>query len=44
MGIEVGSLIYDAVDLVGMALKIKTERNKTIQNSIEILKQQTLTQ
>lgn len=33
-----GSFIYDAVELVGMALKIKPDRNKTIQNSIEILK------
>lgn len=38
MDIEVGSLIYDAVELVETALKIKPDRNKMIKDSTEILK------
>ena len=38
MDIEVGSLIYDAVELVETALKIKPDRNKTIKDSTEIFK------
>jgi hypothetical protein len=38
MDIEVGSFIYDAMELMRTALKIKPDRNETIKDSTEILK------